>query len=148
MGVTLGEVVRREEGAGHDPGVGDLLPLGRLICGRVKTRRQKPKSGTERDSRGKRRGREGAGTSGGGEIYAQASSWTEEDIRRLAGAARVASDRRPDLAAARAMGGVVWWRRWFWGTRVENGCGVPVSVAYLVGCCRTHPSRSAGFWWA
>ena len=40
-------------------------------------------------------------------MYAQASSWTEEDMRRLAGAARAASDRRPDLAAARAMGGVV-----------------------------------------
>ena len=40
-------------------------------------------------------------------MYAQASSWTEEDMRRLAGAARAASDRRPDLAAARAMGGGV-----------------------------------------
>lgn len=32
MGVALGEVVRRQQGAGDDPGVGDLLPLGRLIC--------------------------------------------------------------------------------------------------------------------
>jgi hypothetical protein len=40
------------------------------------------------------------------EVHAQASSW-EEDMRRLAGAAdlaRAASDRRPDLAAAEAMG--------------------------------------------
>lgn len=32
VGVALGEVPRCEEGAGHDPRVGDLLPLGRLIC--------------------------------------------------------------------------------------------------------------------
>lgn len=38
-------------------------------------------------------------------MYVQASSWTEEDMRRLNGAARTASDRRPDLAAAEAMGG-------------------------------------------
>jgi hypothetical protein len=38
-------------------------------------------------------------------MYVQASSWTEEDMRRLNGPARTASDRRPDLAAAEAMGG-------------------------------------------
>jgi hypothetical protein len=32
VGVALGEVVRRKEGAGDNPDVGDLLPLGRLIC--------------------------------------------------------------------------------------------------------------------
>lgn len=30
--VALGEVPRREEGAGHGREDGDLLPLGRLIC--------------------------------------------------------------------------------------------------------------------
>jgi hypothetical protein len=42
-------------------------------------------------------------------VYGQASSWAE-DMRRLAGAgalARAASERRPDLAAAEAMGWVV-----------------------------------------
>lgn len=42
VGVALGQVVRRQEGAGHDPGVGDLLPLGRLICERGKRRAQYP----------------------------------------------------------------------------------------------------------
>jgi hypothetical protein len=32
VGVALGEVPRRQEGAGHGPEDGDLLPLGRLIC--------------------------------------------------------------------------------------------------------------------
>ena len=31
VGVALGEVVRRQEGARHDSDVGDLLPLGRLV---------------------------------------------------------------------------------------------------------------------
>lgn len=31
VGVALGEVICREEGAGHGPEDGDLLPLGRLI---------------------------------------------------------------------------------------------------------------------
>jgi len=59
MGVALGEVVRRQEGAGHDPGVGDLLPLGRLIGvvvdggghaapGRRGARRQRPEAGSRR----------------------------------------------------------------------------------------------------
>jgi hypothetical protein len=40
-------------------------------------------------------------------VYEQASSWAEEDMGRLAGAgalARAARERRPDLAAAEAMG--------------------------------------------
>ena len=68
-------------------------------------------------------------------------------MRRLAGAARAASDRRPDLAAARAMGGGVV-APLVLGERVENSCVVPVSVADLVWC-RAHPPtsliRSAGF---
>jgi hypothetical protein len=79
---------------------------------------ERPKLGTDRDSRGNREERKG-GQGEGGEMYAQASSWTEEDMRRLAGAARAASDRRPDLAAARAMGGVV--APLVLGERVENG---------------------------
>jgi len=42
VGVALGEVVRRQEGAGHDPGVGDPLPLGRLICERGKHNARDP----------------------------------------------------------------------------------------------------------
>ena len=76
-------------------------------------------------------------------MYAQASSWTEEDMRRLAGAARAASDRRPDLAAARAMGGGVV-APLVLGERVENSCVVPVSVADLVWC-RAHPPPSLIF---
>jgi len=53
-------------------------------------------------------------------MYAQASSWTEEDMRRLNGAARAASDRRPDLGADEAMGGAAG----FWGTSREYGCVV------------------------
>lgn len=46
-------------------------------------------------------------------------------MRRLAAGAavalaRAASERRPDLAAADAMGEGGWWRRWFWGKRVER----------------------------
>jgi hypothetical protein len=52
-------------------------------------------------------------------MYAQASSWTEEDMRRLNGAARAARDRRPDLAAAEAMGAGA---AGFWGT--IGGCVV------------------------
>lgn len=64
MGVALGEVVRRQQGAGDDPGVGDLLPLGRLMGvvvgggghaaprrgggGRLGARRQRAEAGSRR----------------------------------------------------------------------------------------------------
>ena len=105
VGVALGEVPRRQEGAGHGPEDSDLLPLGRLICeersnGSIPNPRQRP---DRIGSHGVKRGRVR-------EVYGQASSWAEEDMRRLAGAgalARAASERRPDLAAAEAMGWVV-----------------------------------------
>ena len=118
VGVALREVVRRQEGAGHDPGVGDLLPLGRLICERGKQRA--PNQNQEPIGSRKRREERKGVSDHGGEMYAQASSWTEEDMRRLNGAARAASDRRPDLGADEAMGGAAG----FWGTSREYGCVV------------------------
>jgi hypothetical protein len=65
VGVALGEVVRGKEGAGHDPGVGDLLPLGRLICEHVKHDEQANKSGTDRDSQRKEGNGKGAAARAG-----------------------------------------------------------------------------------
>ena len=74
VGVALGEVVRRQEGAGHDPGVGDLLPLGRLICERGKHNARDPNQepiGTREERGGAERGsardvRTGVVVDGGG----------------------------------------------------------------------------------
>ena len=74
-------------------------------------------------------------------MYAQASSWTEEDMRRLNGAARAASDRRPDLAAAEAMGGAAG----FW---VENVVASFVPGAWLTWLVPSQPSLIRWFCWA
>jgi hypothetical protein len=129
VGVALGEVVRRKEGAGHNPDVGDLLPLGRLICERARHNEQtQMRSRSGPAERERERGRGGGARTGvvvgGGHA---APRWG-----RGLGTRR----QRPEAGSHRRRSHG-WWCRWFGG----NGVGVADLV--LVGA-QTYFIGSAG----